>query len=460
VLLSSDPPGSTLMGVNVMYAFEAQRAESLGISFYEMHQRNVELNNPASLPEERVIEYPPLTILWMKVPTWFLDPIPKSGMVPDAVMERAKRANLIAMFLVDVCGFGLLALAGATAAQLAVYWAGGLLLFPLLYDRFDLLLGVLLLGAVLLLVRKRPHWAPLTVLAAAINFKMAPLVLAPLFVLGTLPADSLPALAGAPPWRLIGRRLALLTAVGVALFLPFFAKDGFATLDFLRYHAMRGLQIESVWNTLPVAMAAIFRWPARVTERFGAAELQSALSSPLRVIASVATVAVIPVLAFALWKLLNRRETSSMRRGAVTVAQANPELFVRCTVLCLLTAIVVAHVLSPQYLLWLVPLVALWEGRTRRWVWSLFLAICALTTWCYPFGAGSLLDALSAASRLGPWSRLLAVTPLIARNLLLVGVTVWLWIETFRGEPREQGVKGVAGVKGSRGSRGSRGSQG
>src|SRR5471030_3218627 len=227
-ILASDQRESTLTGVNVRYAFEAQRAASLGMSIYKLHAESRQLEDAAIPPVERLVEYPPLTILWMKVPTWLLDPIPKTGSAPDPWVRAAKWANRIAMFVVDLCGFGILALIGATGAQLAVYTAGGLLLFPVLYDRFDLLLGVLLLGAMVLLLRKRPSWAPLTVLAVAINLKITPLVLVPLFVLGTLPENALSSPSGARPWGLIGRRLAMLSALGAALFLPFFVKDGFS----------------------------------------------------------------------------------------------------------------------------------------------------------------------------------------------------------------------------------------
>ena len=329
-------------------------------------------------------------------------------------------------------GFGLLALMGATMAQLAAYTAGGLLLFPVLYDRLDLLLGVLLLGAMSLLLKKWPFWAPLAVLAIAINFKMTPLVLAPLFVLGTLPADALCVASGARPWGAIGKRLVILLAIGAAVFLPFFVNDGTATLDFLRYHAMRGLEIEAVWNTVPIAAAAIFQWPAHPALRFGAFELNTAASDVLRTMASVYTAAVIPVLAYVLWKLLGMLGTAGKGRSGVTMAQANPPLFARYAVVCLLTAMVGAHVLSPQYLLWLVPLVALWEGQSQRCVWAVFLAICCLTTLSFPFLFNRAIHVMMAGKDLPLWSRLLWPAPLIARNLVLVGFTVWLWIETLR----------------------------
>jgi hypothetical protein len=272
----------------------------------------------------------------------------------------------------------------------------------------------------------------LTVLAVAINFKLVPLVLVPLFVLGTLPADALSASSGAKPWRPIAGRLMFLFVIGVALFLPFFMQDGFATLGFLRYHAMRGLEIGAVWNTLPIALGVLFGWPVRGWHRFGGVELTSALSGPFRTMASVFTAAVIPAVAVVLWKLLAKRGTPAGRCGDLTLAQANPALFLRCAVACLLTAIVGAHVLSPQYLLWLVPLVALWDGRAQRSVSVVFLVICGLTTASYPYATGRLLGALSVEDGFPLWSRLFWAGPQIARNLLLTGFTAWLWIGLFR----------------------------
>src|SRR4051812_40411700 len=105
----------------------------------------------------------------MSLPAWFAGAVPDSGPLPAAYVKSATLANKIALFAVDLCGFGLLALSGSSAVQLAVYTAGGLLLFPVLYDRLDLVLGVLLLAALLMLVRGRWYWPALVVLAIAIN---------------------------------------------------------------------------------------------------------------------------------------------------------------------------------------------------------------------------------------------------------------------------------------------------
>jgi hypothetical protein len=409
VLLSVDAPGSTLLGVNVQYAFEAQRAALLGLPFYRLHAINRAEEDPQSSQVERQVEYPPLAIFWMTVPTWFIDPVPKTGLVPDSLQAAAKQANRIAMFLVDLCGFGLLWWMGAAAAPLAIYGVAGLLLFPLLYDRMDLLLGVLLLAAIAAIARKLPDWVPLAVLAVAINFKLTPLVLVPVFVLGTMPASELGS------WKAIARRAAMLAVFTAGIFLPFFIRDGMPTLGFLQYHAARGLQLEAMWSTIPDTLAALFRIPAQIVFQYGAFEVQSGITGALLVLSSLAMVAVIPVLCFTFWKLVHTRSAASL------------PLIVNCSAVFLLVAILCSKVFSPQYLLWVAPLIAMWEGRRQWWVWSGFLVICGLTTLCYPLGYGRLMAAIGEAQQLPLANRLIGVAPLLLRNLLLVGFAVLCW---------------------------------
>jgi hypothetical protein len=273
---------------------------------------------------------------------------------------------------------------------LAVYAGAGVLLFPLLYDRMDLLLGVLLLAALAARWRKLPDWVPLALLAVAINFKLTPLVLVPVFVLGG-------------SWKDAARRTMILGAITIGIFLPFFLRDGMATLGFLQYHAARGLQIEAIWSTIPDALAALFRVPVQVGTRFGAWEVQSSITGALLVMSSISMVLVLPA---SVWLALRER----------------PPL-----VLLLLIGILASKVFSPQYLLWIVPLIVLWEGPRRNWIWAGFLLICALTTLCYPLGYDRMLNAVGRAGTLDFGTRLVGFAPLLLRNLLLVALTILCW---------------------------------
>src|SRR5262249_58868455 len=85
----------------------------------------------------------------------------------------------------------------------------------------------LLVVLALALLVSRAHYAwSFAVLAVAVNFKLVPLVLAPVWIVGSLPADR-PLLPGRP--RQAGgvlARAALLVGMVCAIFLPFYAAAG------------------------------------------------------------------------------------------------------------------------------------------------------------------------------------------------------------------------------------------
>jgi len=182
----------------------------------------------------------------------------------------------------------------------------------------------------------------------------------------------------------------------------------------------------------------LFRIPSGTPIRFGAVELDSALAGVLRTLSTIATVALIPVLSVVLWKkIVGQPEPSATRipDPPLPQAQANPSLFSRYALVFLLTAIAVAPVFSPQYLLWVLPLVAMWDGRRPCLVWAGFFVICALTSWCYPFNYTALLLVTQAGKGFSAGYRLLGAAPLVARNLLLVGLTVVCWRDTASAAP-------------------------
>ena len=111
-----------------------------------------------------------------------------------------------------------------------------------------------------------------------------------------------------------------------------------------------------------------------------------------------------------------------------------PDVIASYTVLFLLLAIASAKVLSPQYLVWLVPLMPLlpWEDKLSRMVMIGYLAMLALTTVIFPYTYFSRVSALLIFSdqqyvRMPPTLSGLAL--LAARNLLLIATAAGVWLE-------------------------------
>jgi hypothetical protein len=111
-----------------------------------------------------------------------------------------------------------------------------------------------------------------------------------------------------------------------------------------------------------------------------------------------------------------------------TLAQLDPGTFAGYSLLFLMLFIATNKVFSPQYLLWLAPLVCLIPFRGRRrslFVWT-FLLVCVLTTILFPFLFLADLVGPGAAETVpltinDPTPRL--ATLLVIRNLLFLAAT-------------------------------------
>lgn len=189
------------------------------------------------------------------------------------------------------------------------------------------------------------------------------------------------------------RGYAVFLGVLALFFAPALLLGGGGFLQGLAYHANRGLQAESLAASVLMKLG----WVNEVVFAYGAlevrgrgAEFASSLSPPL-------TGALLLVTAFFMY-----REHRSGRSGL--------EAFPRYAALLILAFMLGSKVLSPQYVIWLLPLVPLGAGGvTGILVSALFLAVCWTTTQVYPIHYDDLLELRSPGPDL-----------LLLRNLLLL----------------------------------------
>jgi len=149
------------------------------------------------------------------------------------------------------------------------------------------------------------------------------------------------------PKRANGRRAlvwaalaALVPAFALAAVLP-------GSMGFLTGQHDRGLEIESVPATL-FLIARHFGYPAKIRHQYGAFEITGP-GIPL-----VATLSLVLTLAGFVWLLAVWRRRANLVPGRWTTA-----LYYDAGLVAVLIAIVTSRVLSPQYLVWLVGLIAL-----------------------------------------------------------------------------------------------------
>ena len=262
-------------------------------------------------------------------------------------------ASALVAWILTSRNAGLVRLVGGTLlAGLAPLALG-----PVVLSRFDLWPAALTVAAVAALLAGR-HRVGGGALGAAIAAKVYPAVLLPLAV--------------AYVWRRAGRReaaasVAALVAVAAAAVLPFvvLAPDGVWAA--FSGQAGRPLQIESLGASLLLVAHHTWELPVKELSSHGSDNLEGSLPALVASVQSLLQGAV----AVALW--------IAFARGPAT-----PERLIRYSAGAICAFVALNKVLSPQFLVWLIPLVALLSGRRGLVAGVLFVASMMLTQLWFP----------------------------------------------------------------------------
>jgi hypothetical protein len=306
-------------------------------------------------------EYPPGALVAFVAPALLTDDPLAYARVFAALMTAAGVAMVL---LVAVALRVLDAGPGWAARALAVPATTPLLLGPLVLTRFDLLAAAITVGAVAAALAGRTRLAGV-VLGVAVAVKLYPLVLLPLLA--------------AWAWRRGGRRegavvAGLCLAVVAVAFAPFalLAPDGVAWSVWRQLG--RPLQIESLGAAVLLALHHAAGMPLGWASSHGS---QNLTGVPAALAAAATSVAQVAALAW-VWARFARERCD--REGLALAAAAAVTAFVA-----------LGKVLSPQFLVWLLPLVPLVAGARGAAASALLVTACLLTRAWFPGSYWSLV---------------------------------------------------------------------
>ncbi|HMI99871.1 MAG TPA: glycosyltransferase 87 family protein [Gaiellaceae bacterium] len=233
-----------------------------------------------------------------------------------------------------------------------------LALGPVVLSRFDLWPTALVAAAVAALVSGRLRLGHVA-LGAAVAAKLYPVVLVPIAV--------------AYVWRREGRREALvcaaaLTAVVALVFLPFLVLAPDGLWHSLWNQASRPLQIESLGAGLLLVAHHVFGTAVTMESSHGSQNLAGSAPDALAAAQSLLQIAAL----IAVWILFVR-------------GPAGRDRLVEASGAALVAFIVGGKVLSPQFLIWLIPVIPLVRGRRGLSAAGLLGAALVLTQLWFPY---------------------------------------------------------------------------
>ncbi|HJT56367.1 MAG TPA: glycosyltransferase family 87 protein [Ktedonobacteraceae bacterium] len=245
--------------------------------------------------------------------------------------------------------------------------------------RFDLVPAALTL--LCLIAAERKHWtAAYIALAFGFLLKIYPILFLPaLFIaeqhdaqrllippkslsMQSLPRELAHLLRGIPGWRWKNTLIFFAVIVGITGFFALFDFQG-AVVSQLSYFANRPVQAEATGSTL-LWIGTQLGFPVHVVYTYGSVNLVSALGQPVSLLFDVLLVLGYVYTIWLQW------------RSKMDVVQA--------FIAILLVFIVTGKVFSPQYLIWIIPLLVYSGAYNRFWILT-WVSISLLTTLIYPY---------------------------------------------------------------------------
>jgi len=295
------------------------------------------------------LEYPPGAL-----PVFVLPAL--GGARGDAFRRRFELQMAFLGEVVIICAAVVLVAVGAgrrrLLAALGFIALAVLALGPVVLSRFDLWPAALTAAALAALVSGRLRLGHVA-LGAAVVAKLYPAVLVPLTLVYV--------------WRRAGRREALvcgglLLGVVAAAWVPFLVLAPHGVWDSFWAQVSRPLQIESLGSALLLAAHHVFGLGLTMESSHGSQNLSGAAPDTLAVASSVLQFAAL----LATWILFAR-------------GPATRERLLLASAAALVAFVALGKVLSPQFLIWLIPVVPLVAGR-RGLIASALLAVALVVT--------------------------------------------------------------------------------
>jgi hypothetical protein len=283
-------------------------------------------------------------------------------------------------------------------APMAVYTIGVLAMGPIICQQYDIFPAVMSLLAVYLFWsgKHKTAWA---ILALATMTKIYPALIAPIFLIHYLRNCQ---------WTRLRQGLITFGAVCLLILLPFLIMSPASLRSLYEYHALRGIQLESTYSAFLLVADKLDLISAWTEFNHGAWNIMGTAADVL----TKCSTYILGILLFAAyWFIYWQTE-----KGQPRIRQIGA-----FSMLVVLITLFASKVLSPQYIIWLIPLLPLISGGWSYIIFVAFVVACGLTYYLFPW---LYFDLALMENR--------AVAVLFIRNCLLIAIAVLTIVSLVR----------------------------
>ena len=300
-------------------------------------------------------EYPPFALVFFLLPRLLT---PNYGLFATLFEIETLVFSLIGLLLT----YQISRLLGKTPwKMLTVYILAILAVGPIIARQYDIFPAIMVLLAVYYFEtgRHKTSWA---ILALGTLTKIFPIVLAPVFLIYYL-RNRL--------YKPIWSGIITFALINLVIAIPFFTIGQDAIAGLFKYHAMRGIQVESTYSAFLLAAEKLGLTRVTLVYNFGSWNLAGPLPDILAHVSPYLTLFVLLAAYWYTYRLIKPGESQFFRIGPLSI-------------LVITLVLITSKVLSPQYPIWLVPLFSLILSRWRYPVLVTFILIGGLTYFIFP----------------------------------------------------------------------------
>ncbi|HEX79446.1 MAG TPA: DUF2029 domain-containing protein [Dehalococcoidia bacterium] len=239
--------------------------------------------------------------------------------------------------------------------------------------RYDLLPATLVLVALYAFAsgRNKTAWA---LLALGLMAKVYPIIIAPFFAIYLLRFEQ---------YRKLAQGIAVFVIVAVIISLPCILLDAGGYWQSISYHMERGLHIESSYGSVLLVGQILGLTQTTGEFSYGSWNLDSPMADNLAQISIYITIGLL-FLTYAIYARWLWRKTALDNTAILKMSSGEMQTLLRYSLLAIVMMLLGSKLFSPQFIIWLCPLLPLVKVRWRYVLPVLFLIIGGISQYIYP----------------------------------------------------------------------------